>query len=130
MVKKIIEYVSQNNNNNKALYRVVKVIKAKSSNPDVIDGLKEVEMSIAISIKRNKLLLETLKGGLEDYIQQFAGEFNLLHEIINDKFLILSKLKDGYLVLLTTKDGDTVVSKTFINQIEAMQYFIELYKSN
>ena len=75
------------------------------------------------------MLLETLKSGLGDYYQQFAAEFNLLYEVIDGKFLILSKVKGGYQVLLTTKDGNTIASKTYTKQVKAMQYFLELYKS-
>ena len=129
MINKIIGYVAENNSNDMKLYELIKVIKAKSTDPDIIDGLKSMETSIAISIKRNKILLNTLKGGLEDYTQQFASEFNLLYEIINNKFLILSKINGGFQVLLTTKDGKTIVSKTHIRQIDAVEYFIELYKT-
>jgi|LGOV01.1.fsa_nt_gb hypothetical protein len=129
MIKKIIGYVAENNSNDMKLYELIKVIKAKSTNLDIIDGLKSMETSIAVSIKRNKVLLNTLKDGLEDYTQQFASEFNLLYEVINDKFLILSKVKGGYQVLLTTKDGGVIASKTYTKQVDAIEYFIELYKT-
>lgn len=128
MINKIIEYVAQNNSSNVALYELVKVIKAKSTDYSVVESLNSIETSIGISMKRNRLLLGILKDGLGDYTQQFANEFNLLYEVLNDKFLILSKVSRGYQVLLTAKDGGIIFSKTYIDQIEAMKNFIELYK--
>ena len=129
MIKKIIDYVAQNKSSDLALYDMIKVIKAKSTNSDIVKGLVGIETSIAISIKRNKALLDTLKDGLDDYSQQFASEFNLLYEVIGDNFLILRKVIGGYQVLLTSKEGNTIDSKTYIRQIEAMENFIRLYKS-
>ena len=128
MIEKIIEYVAINNSNDLKLYELVKIIKAKSVNPDIIESLNSIETSISISIKRNKVLLETLKDGLGDYTQQFSSEFNMLYEVIDDNFLVLNKIKGGYQVLLTAKSGGIITSKTFIEQIKAMEYFIELYK--
>lgn len=129
MINKIIEYVSQNSASNAKVYNMIKIMKAKSSNGDIIDGLSNIEASISIAIKRDKMLLTELKNGLEGYSQQFASEFNLMYEIVNNNFLILSKVKGGYHVLLTSKDGSTIISKTYINQIKAMEYFVELYKT-
>ena len=129
MIKKIIDYVQQNKSSDLALYDMIKVIKAKSTNNDIVEGLSSIETSIAISVKRNKALLDTLKNGLGDYSQQFASEFNLLYEIIGDNFLILRKITSGYQVLLTSKEGNTISSKTYTGQVEAMEGFIELYKS-
>ena len=129
MIEKIIEYVSHNNSIDLKLYELIKVIKAKSTEPSIVEGLSSMETSIAISIKRNKGLLDILKDGLQDYTQQFSSEFNLLYEVMGDKFLVLNKIKSGYQVLLTIKDGGIIVSRTYIEQIEAMKYFIELYKS-
>ena len=129
MIEKIIEYVTHNNSSDLKLYELVKVTKAKSVNPHIIEGLNSIETSIAISIKRNKALLEILKDGLGDYAQQFSNEFNLLYEVIDDKFLVLNKIKGGYQVLFTAKSGGIIASKTYVEQVEAMKYFIELYKS-
>ena len=128
MIEKIIEYVAHNNSSDLKLYELVKVAKAKSVDLNIIEGLNSMETSIAISIKRNKALLGILKDGLGDYTQQFSDEFNLLYEVIDDKFLVLNKIKGGYQVLFTAKSGGIIASKTYVEQIEAMEYFIELYK--
>lgn len=129
MINRIIDYVSQNNISDARVYDMIKIIKAKSSDSNVIEGLSNIETSIGISIKRNRALLKVLKEGLDDYSQQFSNEFNLLYEVVNGNFLILSKLKGGYHILLTSKDGDTITSKTYIKQVDAMEHFIELYKT-
>ena len=129
MIKKIIEHVSQNNSSNARLFEMIKVIKAKSTNGDIIKSLGEMETSIAISINRSKKILDTLKDGLESYSQQFASEFNIVYEIVGNEFLFFNKVKGGYQLLITNNNGDTIVSKTFIKQIEGMKFFIELYKT-
>ena len=129
MISELTKYVSQNSLSDSLLYKKIKVIKAKSSDNDVINILNDIEDIIRLSFDRNKSILNVLNNNFESYSQQFSRDFNLLHEVIGDNFLILSKLKKGYHILLTNKQGETIESKTYVNQIDAIKYFIELFES-
>lgn len=129
MIKELTEYIAQDGASNLFLYEKIKIIKAKSSDSNVIDILNDMENVIKLSIYKNKKALIVLKNNFENYSQQFSKDFNLLHEVINDNFLILSKLKNGYHILLTNKAGETIKSKTYVEQIDAIKYFIELFES-
>lgn len=129
MINKVINNADRVRNFNSSVLEKVRIAKAESVNKKTIEILSNIQNMFQVEILRSEKFLLDIKPDIEDYLQTFSTEYDVLYEEMNDGvMLILRRMRNGYFILMTDKTGDTRLSKSFVNQIDAMSYFVKVYK--
>ena len=127
MIEDITNYVKQDKNSNEVIRGHLKVMKAKSSDEDVLREIKSMEEIVDISLSRGKLVLMSLKKDLDAYLDTYSMEYIMFSEVVKDGMLMFKRLKNGYVVYKTNKNGDVTYSKPYIQLVMALNGFVEVY---
>ena len=127
MIENITNYVKQDRDSNEVLRSHLKVMRAKSSDADVLKEIKGMEDIINVSLNRGKLVLMSLKKDLDAHLDTYSIEYIMFSESLKDGMLMCKRLKNGYVIYKTNKDGEVVFSKPYIELVQALNGFVEVY---